>query len=86
MGLSLVIVLGIMGTATGIAATHRRNGYLIGAAIVSWLLVLCFALFEPTTILIPTRAPLTADFFEYLFTLITVILEIAGLYTLFTRR
>ncbi len=86
MALSLTIVLAILGVTMGIAATHRRNGYLILAAVMSWILLLCFVILEPNTILIPTRLPITSEILEVFLTIITVIIEIAGLYSLWNRR
>lgn len=83
MELSQSVVIALVAVTTPVAVAKGGKSFsLIVAAAFSWVLLFFSIFFEPTTIIVPTRLPLTALFFEAIFTVVTIVAEIIGLYEL----
>jgi hypothetical protein len=85
--LSETVVLALITVTTGIAVVKgKKNGFLLGGAILSWMLLFCFIFFDPSTILISGETPFMAQGLEALLTMLTIMVEIAGLYFLYQTK
>jgi ABC-type iron transport system FetAB permease component len=81
MEITQTLALALVTITTTIAAIKgRRNPALITASISAWILLFFTVYFDPTTVIVNGKNPLTTLFFEAIITFITIVAEIVGIY------